>query len=206
MYGMDRLIIIGASGHGKVCADIAEKNGYRDIFFLDDDRELRFCAGHKVVGVTAEFEKYLDSADFFIAIGNSRIRQRITEEVESAGGNLITLVHPGAVIEKNVLIGTGSVVVAGVVINSETAVGKGGIINTSSSVDHDCRLGDYVHVAVGAHLAGTVSVGNHTWIGAGAIVSNNIRVCDGCMIGAGAVVVRDIEISGTYMGVPAGIH
>lgn len=200
---MDKLVIIGASGHGKVCADIAEKSGYRDISFLDDDSQLRACAGYTVVGETADFRKYLKSADFFIAIGNSRIRQSIGEKVESAGGHLVTLIHPGAVIDKNVQIDAGTVVMAGVVINSETTVGKGGIINTSSSVDHDCRLGDYVHVAVGAHLAGTVCVGNHTWIGAGAIVSNNITICENCMIGAGAVVVRDIQVSGTYKGVPA---
>ena len=30
----DKLIIIGASGHGKVIADIAVKNGYHDIVFF----------------------------------------------------------------------------------------------------------------------------------------------------------------------------
>jgi hypothetical protein len=34
---MNRLIVIGASGHGKVVADIAVLNGYEDIVFLDDD-------------------------------------------------------------------------------------------------------------------------------------------------------------------------
>lgn len=33
---MNKLIIIGASGDGKVVADIAIKNGYTDIAFLDD--------------------------------------------------------------------------------------------------------------------------------------------------------------------------
>ena len=33
-----RLIIIGASGHGKVCVDIAERLGHwNEIYFLDDD-------------------------------------------------------------------------------------------------------------------------------------------------------------------------
>ena len=70
-------------------------------------------------------------------------------------------------------------------------------------VDLDCRLGDYVHVSVGAHVAGTVNIGDRTWIGAGATVKNNIDICDGCMIGAGAVVVSDIIEKGVYMGVPA---
>ena len=33
----NRLIIIGASGHGKVVADIAKLNGYTNIAFLDDE-------------------------------------------------------------------------------------------------------------------------------------------------------------------------
>ena len=92
---------------------------------------------------------------------------------------------------------------AGAVINTDTTIGEGCIINTCSSVDHDNRLGDFVHVAVGAHLCGTVEVGRRTWIGAGATVSNNISVCDDCILGAGAVVVKDIKEKGTYIGVPA---
>ena len=42
-----------------------------------------------------------------------------------------------------------------------------------------------------------------THIGAGVTVSNNLCICGNCMIGAGAVVVKDIEVSGTYIGVPA---
>lgn len=30
------LVIIGAGGHGRVCAEIAELNGYKKILFLDD--------------------------------------------------------------------------------------------------------------------------------------------------------------------------
>lgn len=47
---MNRLIIIGASGHGKVIADIALKNGYQDIVFLDDDNTIKECAGFPVIG------------------------------------------------------------------------------------------------------------------------------------------------------------
>ena len=82
----------------------------------------------------------------------------------------------------------------------------GCIINTASSVDHDCVLSDFVHVAVGAHLCGTVTIGNATWIGAGATVSNNVNICGECTIGAGAVVVKDIIEPGTYIGVPAKLR
>lgn len=94
-------------------------------------------------------------------------------------------------------------IMPGAVVNAGAVVGRSCIINTGATVDHDCILDEYVHVAVGAHLAGTVTVGTKTWIGIGAVVSNNLHVCSGCMIGAGAVVVRDIVEPGTYIGVPA---
>ena len=200
---MNKLVIVGASGHGKVVADIARQNGYekQDIVFLDDDENVKECGGYPVVGRTAETVTL--GADTIIAIGNAGIRKRMTEDFERAGVQLVTLIHPNAVIAENVAIGAGTVIMAGAVINPGTSIGKGCIVNTCASVDHDCEMKDYVHVSVGAHVAGTVSVGEQTWIGAGATVSNNVCITDGCMIGAGAVVVCDLTERGTYVGVPA---
>lgn len=49
----NRLIIIGASGHGKVVADIALKmNNWQSIVFLDDDESIKTCADLPVIGKT----------------------------------------------------------------------------------------------------------------------------------------------------------
>ena len=189
-----KLTIIGASGHGKVVAEIARLNGYDDIVFLDDNPSIRSCGSYPVIDST---DRFIDG-DCFVAIGNGKIRERLSQNRK-----LISLIHPNAVVAKDVIIGLGTVIMPGVVINPGTIIGKGCIINTSSSVDHDCVIGDYVHIAVGAHLCGTVSIGDQTWVGAGATVINNICVCDECMIGAGSVVIRTIDRKGTYFGVPA---
>lgn len=196
---MKKIAIIGASGHGKVIADIARKNGYREIVFLDDDERIHECGGYPVIGKSSEVGTI--DADIIIGIGNASIRKRIQESVPEE--KLVTLIHPHAVVAEDVVIGKGTVVMAGAVINPGVRIGKGCIINTCSSVDHDCVVGDYVHIAVGSHLCGTVSVGSGSWIGAGATVSNNIAICSNCMIGAGAVIVKNIDSAGTYMGVPA---
>lgn len=194
---MKKLIIIGASGHGKVIADIAVKNDYDNIFFLDDNEEIKECAGFPVIGRTNDAKKM--AGDKIVAIGNAKIREKLQSELD----NVITLIHPRAIISRRVRIGIGSVVMAGAVINSDVVIGKGCIINTGSSVDHDCRIGNYAHVSVGSHVAGTVEIGDGTWIGAGVTISNNISICSGCLIGAGATVVKDINEAGTYIGVPA---
>lgn len=203
---MKELIIIGASGHGRVSADIAKLTGYKRIRFLDDNENIKVCADYDVTGKVSDYIKYVNCEDdvrFFIAIGNNRIRYRIADEIKRGSGKIDTLIHPDAVIAEGVKVGAGSVVMAGTVINSGTVIGEGCIINTASSVDHDCIIGDYVHIAVGAHLAGTVRIGSGTWIGAGATVSNNMNICGDCMIGAGAVVVKNIKVPGVFIGVPA---
>lgn len=196
---MKKLAIIGASGHGKVVADIALKNGYTEIVFLDDNENVLNCGHYPVVGKSSDARDF--DADVIIGIGNAGVRKRILESVDES--KLVILIHPDAVVAEDVVIGAGTVVMAGAVINPGTHIGKGCIINTCSSVDHDCVVGDYVHIAVGSHLCGTVVVGDGTWIGAGATVSNNVSICTNCIIGAGAVVVNDIKECGTYVGVPA---
>ncbi len=196
-----KLTIIGASGHGRVVADIAERCGYTEIEFLDDNPQVKECGGYPVVGPSSLTQGI--SNDLFVAIGNNTIRARILDDLIANGHSIAILIHPDAVLAKDVEVGVGTVVMAGVVINANVKIGKGCILNTCSSIDHDCLVGDYVHVAVDAHVCGTVKIGADTWIGAGATVINNVDICPGCLIGAGAVVVKNITTKGTYMGIPA---
>ncbi len=194
---MNKLIIIGASGHGKVVADIAMLMGYKDIAFLDDDESLKVCGEWPVIGKSTEAQ----DGELFVAVGNAEIRKQLMALYDSR--KFPVLLHPNAVIADDVEIGEGTVVMAGTVINPGARIGKGCIVNTSSSIDHDCLVGDFSHIAVGTHLCGTVIIGEETWVGAGATVINNVNICGGCTIGAGAVVIKDINNPGTYVGVPA---
>ena len=199
----DKLLIIGASGHGKVVADIALKmNRWKGIAFLDDDESLEACMGLEVIGKTADFIKYKDEVDFFIAIGNNTTREKIQEKLEAEGVSIPILVHPNAVVGEQVEFGVGTVVMAGVVINCCSEIGKGCILNTGATIDHDNYIEDYVHISPGVHTAGTVKIGKGTWLGVGSVISNNLNITSGCKVGAGAVVVKDITESGIYVGGP----
>ena len=197
---MKKIIIIGAGGHGRVVAETTKLNGYKEIDFLDDADE------QTAVGRVADFIKYIGEADFIVAIGNNKVRMKIQSDLKKSGANIVSLVHPNATVSESASIGKGTVVMAGAVINAGAVVGDGAIINTCASVDHDCRIGNFSHISVGARICGTVEIGDCTWIGAGATVINNINICGGSTVGAGAVVVKDINISGTYVGVPAEKH
>lgn len=200
---MKDLIIIGAGGHGRVIADIAQKLGtYETISFLDDG-DAKETMGLPIVGKTSDVEKYIDTADIFVAIGNSKVRGDFIKRLLAMGANVPTLIHPSAIIGACVEIGKGSAIMAGAVINPCSKLGNGIILNTCSSIDHDCIIGDYCHIAVGVHVAGTVSLADTVFLGAGATIKNNVSICADCIIGAGAVVVKDVIECGTYIGVPA---
>ncbi len=200
------VVILGAGGHAKVIADIVKKLGDEIIGFLDDNNDIQgslIYDDKKVLGTTQEeFIKKYSDCYFVIGIGSNKIRKIISNKYSYL--KWYTAIHPNAVIASDAIIGEGSVVMAGAVINSGTIIGRHCIINTCSSLDHDNVLGDFVHISVGAHLAGTVIIGECTWICSGATVINNITINSNNIIGAGAVVINDIsDMYGTYVGIPA---
>ena len=199
---MRDLIIIGAGGHAKVIADIAIAVGYNVRGFLDDNPNTQKFLAYGKLGNVSDATRFSKSAEFVIAIGNNEVRKSIAEKYDLS---FATLIHPTAVIGSQVEIGKGSVVMPLAVINANSKIGKHCIINTAAVIEHDNCFGDYSHISPNATLCGTVSVGSNCHVGAGATVINNTNVCDNCVIGAGAVVIKDIEISGTYIGVPARV-
>lgn len=191
----DEIILIGASGHSKVIADIIRKNGNTVYGFLDDDRTKK-----GVIGPVSDCLLYQDKK-FVIAIGSNQIRKKIAETYPTL--QYCTAIHPSAVLADNIEIGEGTVVMANAVINSDARIGNHCIINSASVVEHDCYLEDFVHISPGAVLCGTVTVKSACHIGSNAVVRNNISICDDVTIGCGGCVVKDIKSAGVYIGVPA---
>lgn len=203
---MKKLAIIGASGHGKVSADIAELCGWGEIKFFDDASDKKGST-NGLWPIVGDLSDFILSANLytgvFVAVGDNETRSKICDDLISRNISLITLIHPAAAVSRYAKIGVGSVVVAGAVINAFVTTGRGAIINTNASVDHDCDLGNYVHISPGANLAGGVNVGDKSWIGIGACVKQKIVIGSQVIVGAGGVVVQNIPDNMTVAGVPA---
>lgn len=200
----DKLIIIGAGGHGRVVADIALNLRYwKEISFLDDAIDSLYFGDVNVIGKVNDWRNYIHDSDIIVGIGNNDLRAKLLNILLHENVSIPTLIHPSSTIGSNVYIGVGTVVMAGVVVNCSSTIGKGVILNTGSTIDHDNCIKDFAHVAPGAHLAGNVKIGEKTWLGVGCSVCNNIEITSQCMIGAGAVVVKSISEKGTYLGIPA---
>ncbi|WIH20124.1 acetyltransferase [Photobacterium damselae] len=202
---MAKLAILGASGHGKVLADIALLTGWTEIDFFDDRfPELNTLEQWHIVGNTKQLLQQLSNYDgVIIGIGNNKIRLEKQNQLSKLNAPLITLIHPCAVISNMSDIGLGSVVMANAVINPFAKIGQACIINTSATVDHDCILADGVHISPSGNLAGGVSVGINSWIGIGSNVIQLVTIGDNVIVGAGSTVIHSISSSQKVVGSPA---
>ena len=195
---MKPLRIIGAGGHGRVLADIAQAMGYMDIAFLDAKFPNLTRSGiWDVIGTPTDIG---DSAEYALGVGHNQTRISL---LESFTADLVTLIHPSSTVSPHAEIGAGSVICAGALIGAFARLGQGCIVNTGASVDHDCVLADGVHISPGVSLGGGVFVGARTWVGIGAVVREYKSIGSDVMVGAGAAVTRDVADGARMGGVPA---
>ena len=207
---MKNIVIIGSGGHAKVIADIILKRKellkeeLNIVGFLDDNfqnLEYREIFNIPILGNISLIEEFKnEDYEYVIAIGNNSIRKKIADKYLNL--TYYTAIHPTAVIGNGVTIEAGTVIMANVVINSFSKIGKHCILNTSCVIEHGNQIKNYVHISVGAKLAGNVYIGSETLIGISTSIRNNISICEKCIIGVGGVVVKNIKEAGIYIGVP----
>ena len=191
---MKAIYIYGASGHGLVVADIARACGYDDVIFVDDgDNEYpSFEDIKRTSGIPVAF-----------GIGSNSIRAKLFERVQNSGFEIVSLIHPSAIISSSVTIGKGTVVMPNVVVNAKAIIGDGVILNSSCVVEHECIIDDFVHISPKVALAGDVKVGEFTHIGIGSNVIQGIIIEKNVTVGGGSMVIRNIEDNQKVVGVPA---
>jgi len=202
------IVVIGGGGHAKALISLLKKLGW-EILGYTDAQDRGPILGIPYVGDDSMLPGILRTHQYCSAvIGLGKIdacsaRVRLQREIRALGFDSPVVVSPRAVVNEEVELGAGTAVFDGAVVNSGAVTGGLCILNTNSTVEHDCRLGDNVHIAPGATVCGMAVVGNDCMIGAGSTVVQYATVCPGSLIGAGSTVVADIDSPGVYVGNPA---
>lgn len=202
------IVVIGGGGHAKVLLHMLSRLEQFRVLGYVDPRNQGTVLGYPRLGGDDALPVLAEQAGIGAVIGVGKVkagRERLAmaERLKALGFALPAIVAPTAMIAREVALGEGTVVMDGVIVQPGSAIGRLGILNSGCVLDHDCVLGDDVHVAPRAVLSGNVSVGEGSMIGAGAALKHGVRIGSGCTIGVGAAVVSDCLEPGVYVGVPA---
>ena len=196
----ERIAVIGAGGHAKVVASTLMAAGHQVVSFYDDDLQKRgtHIFGIPVVGPVSEL-KYDNFSHAIIGIGQNDQRKRLVEKLDL---DWITVIHPYAWVHPEVSLGAGTVVCAGAIVQPYSRIGSHVIINTRASVDHDCCVGDYVHLAL-SHLAGGATANEGAFLALGSIVFPGVQIGASATVSAGSVAMKDVMPRSIVAGTPA---
>ena len=212
------IVIIGAGGQGSELYSYIQDLGAIDseihlAGFVDEGKPAGPWDETRIIGNFYDLQELLSahpdlSYRYITAVGNNEVRRTLVEKVERLRAPNLepwSLIHPGALLGRDVQIGPGTCVAPGSVVTTRVRIGRHCILNVNSSVSHDCAVGDFVNINPGAVIAGNVRIGEGCYIGAGATIIENRSIGDWTVIGAGAVVIDDIPAHVTAVGVPARV-
>lgn len=209
---MARVVVIGASGHGKVVIDALERAGEHVVVGLIDARKPAGAPwyGHTVLGDEAALARLVDELALegvVVGVGDNAVRARVVDRLDAEVPALrfVNAVHPSAQLARGATLGVGVVVAAGAILGPDTTVADHAIVYTRASLDHDGELGRCASLAPGAVTGGDVRIGAHTAIAIGTTIRHGRSIGPHTVVGAGSVVVDDLPGHVVAYGSPARV-
>lgn len=203
---MKRVVIIGAGGFGRELAWImarvnAASPRFEIVGFCDDapDKQSGTWAEYPLLGRLTGLAPNFAGIGFVCAIGNNRIRQKVTCEAQALGYEPVSVIDPSAVVAPDVEPGAGSYIGIGSVVSCGCQLGAGVLINHQVCVGHDVTLGAYAQLCPGVCVSGGCEIGTGAFLGS---LSGTIplkRVGAWATVGAGVVALRDVGEGGNLV-------
>lgn len=194
------IVIIGGGGHAKVCIEILELTGnYNIIGIIDKNvKPGKLINQYKVLGNDQILPELFKlgcrlAVNGIGSVSDIKFRKVFHEKIINLGYDIPNIIHPKAIIEKSVRLGTGNQIFAGAIISSNVEIGENNIINSGAIISHDVKVKNNSHLAPGCILAGSVEIGNQVLIGMGSTIYLGCKIGSNVVIKNGANIYTDIS-------------
>ncbi len=197
MKKKQKIILIGAGGHGVSSADVIEKENKYEIYGFVDERKKKFLNKYKIIGTDrdlGQIRKTISNAIITVGqIKNLFLREKIFKKLIKLKFNLPVLVSPLAYVSKNTSIGDGTIVMHKAIINAKAKIGRNCIINTGAIIEHDVIIEDNCHISTGSIINGGAIIKSNSFIGSGAVIKQKIKIGKASLVNAKKFIDQNIK-------------
>lgn len=200
---LKHLAFYGASWHGREVLQIALdcETYLGQSCFLDDGAAGKVDGLPIIPGSLARDPEFISSHRFLITIGDNASRLRIGRMIHNLGGEIISLVHPSALVWQGSEIGMGSVIFPRAIVSVAAKVGNFCVVNKHATVGHGAVMEDGSNIADSTAMSGRI--GTESFMGLHAVAIPGVDIGARCTVGAGAVCIRSVPDDTTVVGNPA---
>jgi sugar O-acyltransferase (sialic acid O-acetyltransferase NeuD family) len=140
--------------------------------------------------------------DALITLSDIDLRKEIVSSMPKNTSYYTYIDKYARILNKNCIIGKGSVICGGVIITSNVNIGDFNQLNLNTTIGHDTITGSYFTTAPGVNVSGNCIIGDSVYCGTNSAIRENIKVCNNVVLGLNSGVVKDITVSGIYTGTP----
>ena len=205
---MKKLIVYGAGEFSSLIANVLSYHDDLEIVAYGDDdpqKTADHIDGTPVFGQKdlLNFAKQNNIKLAITAIGNNTVRAEKFNLLKNTGFQMISIVHPQALIDTKVSYGENVIIEMGTAIHTNSKIGNNVFLGGEALIGHHNIIGDHVLVGGNVSFGGSVVVEDYVSLGVGASIKPGIRLGKGSVIGVGAAVIKDVEPGTTVVGVPA---
>lgn len=195
-----KILLLGGGGHCRSVLDsLLEQAEYAEIGIIDN-REMigNSIMGIPVVGCDDDLPVLFDHGYRYAfvtlgSMGNPATRIKLFNMLMEIGYMIPVIIDSSAKVSNHAKVEQGVFIGKQSIVNVGTVIHQCAIINSGSIVEHDCRVGAFVHIAPGTVLGGEVIIGENSHIGSNATVKQQVSVGSNSIIGMGSVVLRNMD-------------
>ena len=205
---MKNIIVFGAGEFGTLIQNVMSYNQDFQIAAFGDDNmdKSKITTGDVPLfnqGDLFQFAKENEIQTAIVAIGNNRVRGIKYNLFKDAGFEMLSIVHPKALIDTKVVFGDNVIIEMGTAIHTHSKIGNNVFLGGDALIGHHNIIGDHVLVGGNASFGGAVVVEDYASVGVGSSIKPGVNIGKGAIVGVGAVVIKDVEPGTTVVGVPA---
>jgi acetyltransferase-like isoleucine patch superfamily enzyme len=128
-----------------------------------------------------------------IGIGSAEAVRRVSEAVDTRGGNYFSVIHPSAIVSDHAEVHDGVIISPFCFVAPFSCVGRNSILNVRSTVGHDAVVGQGCVISPHVNINGGARIGRFCFLGAGVVIDPRVRLGDFCKVASGLTIRKDVQ-------------